>query len=247
MPVPFLTPRKSEGSEPDHEFLKRRSFMKYAGFAAVSSALIATGCKDILDELPISVPVDPDDYVNQTVMLGGGDTGVLNYAYVLEQLEAAFYIKVVASPKFASLFDSYNQRLLREIRDHEVVHRDFFKAALGKDAIRSLRFDFSAIDFDDKTSVLTTAKTFEDLGVAAYNGAGRLLSSPDLLTIAGKIVSVEARHVAAIRTLLDADPTSFAGDDVIDANGLDQAFAPAKVLTAADPFVVNKIDASQLI
>jgi hypothetical protein len=30
-------------------------------------------------------------------------------------------------------------------------------------------------------------------------------------------------------------------------NGLDLAFEPAKVLMAADPFIVNKIDASGLI
>jgi hypothetical protein len=30
--------------------------------------------------------------------LGEGDIGVLNYAYALEQVEAAFYTKVTASP-----------------------------------------------------------------------------------------------------------------------------------------------------
>jgi hypothetical protein len=102
------------------------------------------------------------------------------------------------------------------------------------------------VKFDDKQSILQTAKTFEDLGVAAYNGAGQLIASKDYLTIAGKIVSVEARHAAAIRQLVDNDPTSFAGDDVVDSNGLDRAIVPAQVLIAADPFIVNKIDASEL-
>jgi hypothetical protein len=220
--------------------------MKFAGMATASTALLMSGCKDILKELPIPIDIDPDDYVTQTVYLGKGDFGVLNYAYALEQLEAAFYTMVVANAKFGSIFNKNEQRILVDIKNHEVVHKDFLKAALGSKAIKNLKFDFSAIKFDDKQSVLQTAKTFEDLGVAAYNGAGQLITSKDYLTIAGKIVSVEARHAAAIRRLVDSDPTSFAGDDVVDSNGLDRAFAPSKVLMAADPFIVNKIDASEL-
>ena len=52
------------------------------------------------------------------------------------------------------------------------------------------------------TYVLTTARTFEDLGVSAYNGAGQLLALSPFLNHAGKIVSVEARHAATIRNLL---------------------------------------------
>ncbi len=136
--------------------------------------------------------------------------------------------------------------ILEDLRKHEVVHVDFLKAALGKDAIGKLTFDFSSVDFTSRDSVLGTAKTFEDLGVAAYNGAGQLLMSGDLLLIAGKIVSVEARHAAAIRSIFDHDHKSFAGDDVVDENGLDRAFMPQKVLDAAAPFIVNKIIANEL-
>ncbi len=230
----------------NQELMKRRSFMKFAGVATASTALFLSGCKDILKELPVDVDVDPDDYVTQIIYLGKGDTGVLNYAYALEQLEAEFYTMVAANPSFSSLFNKDERNLLNDIKYHEVVHKDFLKAALGAKAIKKLKFDFSAVKFDDRTSILQTAKTFEDLGVAAYNGAGRLLADKGLLTIAGKIVSVEARHAAAIRKLVDTDPTSFAGDDVTDMNGLDQAFTPSKVLMAADPFIVNKIDASEL-
>ena len=73
-----------------------------------------------------------------------------------------------------------------------------------------------------------------------------MLESADLLLIAGKIVSVEARHASAIRSIFDSDPKSFAGSDVIDANGLDRAFTPNTVLEAASPFIVNKIIANQL-
>ena len=132
---------------------------------------------------------------------------------------------------------------LTDIRDHEVEHRDFLKKALADGAIPDLEVDFSAVDFGSRESVLTTAKTFEDLGVAAYNGAGKLIENPDYLLAAGKIVSVEARHAAAIRDLLNMDSVAFAGDDVVDKNGLDGALEPAKVLAAAGPFIKTEVTA----
>ena len=92
--------------------------------------------------------------------LGSGDFGVLNYAYALEQLEAAFYVKVLASP-YIGISQAESDRLV-DIRDHEVAHREFFKNALSSNAIPALEVDFSTIDFSNRTSVLTTAKAFED-------------------------------------------------------------------------------------
>jgi hypothetical protein len=91
---------------------------------------------------------------------------------------------------------------------------------------------------------LGTAKAFEDLGVSAYNGAGKLIVSPDYLLLAGKIVSVEARHAAYIRDLISNG--SFADSTVIDANGLDTSRNPADVLMIASGFLKSKINASNL-
>lgn len=215
--------------------LKRRTFIKYAGISASAVALIVTGCID-----------DDDDLIKNGVNLGSGDTGILNYAYALEQLEAAFYTTVVSNVAFASTFTAEEQSILIDIRDHEIIHREFFKTALGSNAIQDLEVDFSAVNFSDRASVLNTAKTFEDLGVSAYNGAGNLLVDVNLLLVAGKIVSVEARHAAAIRDLLNPKSADFAGDDVVDASGLDVALMPSEVLAAADPFIKTKINGSNL-
>ncbi len=176
--------------------------------------------------------------------VGSGDTGVLNYAYALEQLEAAFYVKVVSS--FYNGATSEEQQILTDIREHEIAHREFFKAALGGSAIASLDVDFSSIDFSSRSSVLGTAKVFEDLGVAAYNGAAYLIVNPDYLVLAGKIVSVEARHAAAIRDLLNPRSPDFAGDDVIDTSGLDRQMLPSQVIQAANGFLSTKISANNL-
>lgn len=59
--------------------------------------------------------------------------------------------------------------------------------------------------------------------------------------IAGKIVSVEARHASVIRDLLmpKSAAEGFARDDVINDQGLDVSRTPAEVQAAADPFIVT--------
>ncbi|MGH7657643.1 MAG: ferritin-like domain-containing protein, partial [Gemmatimonadales bacterium] len=179
------------------------------------------------------------------VRFPAGDFGVVNYAYALEQLEAAFYTRVIAS--FYAGASTEEQTILTDIKKHEVVHREFLKAALGGNAIADLRFDFSSVNFGNRESVLQTARTFEDLGVSAYNGAARFLSDPNLLLVAGKIVSVEARHAAAIRDLLRPRTRYFAGDDVVNRKtGLDVFNRPTRVARIAAPFFRRRFDLSTL-
>jgi hypothetical protein len=210
----------------------RRKFLGYAG-AASGLVVIAAGCNK--DEVVSNGTLDGVD-------LGSGDVGILNYAYALEQLEAAFYTQVIMS-QYAGM-SSTELTLLTDIRDHEISHREFFKNALAGSAIMDLEVDFSSIDFASRDSVLSTAKAFEDLGVSAYNGAGRLIETADYLTLAGKIVSVEARHAALIRDLIMMG--SFADDTVIDANGLDVTRKPSEVLAIAQPYIKTTLNADNL-
>lgn len=212
----------------------RRLFLKRGSLSVAAAGLLMIGCND--DE---QIPVNP------AVSLGSGDTGILNYAYALEQLEAAFYAAVITGGYYANA-NAEEKQIMADLEKHERAHRDFFKAALGADAIEDLEVNFSSIDFGSRDSVLGAAKTFEDLGVAAYNGAGQFLVSADLLLIAGKIVSVEARHAAAIRDLINPGSADFAGDDLIDANGLERTLSFSQVLTAASAYVITPLDFSQL-
>jgi hypothetical protein len=118
------------------------------------------------------------------------------------------------------------------------VHVEFLRAALGTNGIPNLTPNFASINFTNRDSVLATAQTFEDLGVGAYNGAGRYLTNEDFLEVAGKIVSVEARHASAIAAIRNGNyTTAFA------PNAFDPALTPAQVLTAARPFIVQNITA----
>ena len=216
----------------------RRLFLRYAGISVATGAVLLQACNKN-DNMATPTPSAG------TVDLGSGDIGILNYAYALEQLEAAFYTQVIATP-YAGITDA-ERTILTEIRDHEIIHREFFKAALGTSAIAGLEVNFSAINFGDRASVLGTARTFEDLGVSAYNGAGKLIKDVNYLLLAGKIVSVEARHAAAIRSLLSPKTASFAGDDVVTpVGGLDVSRTPAMVLPLAQAFVKTTITANNL-
>jgi hypothetical protein len=212
--------------------LSRRRFLGFAG-AASGIVVVAASCKK--EDVPSNSTLDGVD-------LGSGDPGILNYAYALEQLEAAFYTQLIMSQY--SGISATEAALLTDIRDHEIAHREFFKTALGNAAIIDLEFDFSSIDFGSRDSVLATAKAFEDLGVSAYNGAGRLIETADYLTLAGKIVSVEARHAAWIRDVISNG--SFADDTVIDMNGLDATRKPLEVLEIARTYITTEINASNL-
>ena len=190
---------------------------------------------------------DDDDDI--TGPPGGGveldlsdDTGILNYAYALEQLEAAFYTAVVGSAAFGGL-NANEKEVLTDLRNHEVVHREFLAQVLGDAALGDLELDQATVDaaIASRDSIFLTAEKFEDLGVAAYNGAGKYLESATNLLVAGKIVSVEARHAAAIRDIRDTGASAgrrFAGDDVVLATGafagLDVKLEPAAVLTRVE-------------
>jgi hypothetical protein len=210
--------------------VSRRKFLGVAGLASGVIAITAQSCdKD-----------DDDDGVSF-----GSDVNVaiLNYAYALEQLEAAFYTRVMQSP-YASM-PVAESNYLSDIMKHEIAHREFFKNALGSNALPGLDVDFSSIDFTSRTSVLGAAKIFEDTGVGAYNGAGRYLTNVDYLGLAGKIVSVEARHAAIIRNLVT--PNSFADDSILEATSRrDVAYKPRDVLNMVSPFVRTKLNANTL-
>jgi len=207
----------------------RRNFLGLAGGLVAATALLDSCSKS--DENPA------------VTTLTNNDTGILNYAYALEQLEAAFYTRVIDTGFYTGATDN-EKALLTDIRDHEVAHREFFKAALGTKAIGTVGVNFDAIDFTSRDSVLGAAKTFEDLGVSAYNGVGVYISNPDYLLLAGKIVSVEARHAAYIRDLI-SNGTFAGGDAQIDKNGMEVSKKPSVVLAAASSFITTKIN-SQL-
>ncbi|MGK4566201.1 ferritin-like domain-containing protein [Flavobacterium sp. 3HN19-14] len=235
----------------------RRNFLKISGLTLAGTGLLLAGCND--DDSSSTNPQDELPGIRAGKFdLGGGDLGVLTYAYALEQLEADFYTKVVNAANFTGTFNAEEQAVLVDLYNHEVIHREFFKAAItgaltaaGADVnahlLPGLAFEYPDVSFTNRLSVLNTAKALEDTGVAAYNGAGKLITSPDYLLIAGKIVSVEARHASAIRSLLNPNSKDFAGDDIVsNSTGLDVAKSPGQILPVAGNFITTEFTANYL-
>lgn len=203
---PDASPRPAATDQPLLTPIKRRSFFMYAGATAGATALVLAGCKK-----------DDNNSTPGAIDVGSGDAGILNYAYALEQLEAAFYaqVKSTANGYYANA-GAAEKQIFDDLAGHEAIHRDFLKAAItanGFKPLQDLKPDFSSVTFTDRASVLKAAQTFEDTGVAAYNGAGRFITNNAFLALAGKIVSVEARHAALIRDLVSYN--SFVANDVV--------------------------------
>lgn len=134
------------------------------------------------------------------------DLEVLNYALTLEHLENVFYRTVNASGKLQGDV----AKALAVIGLHESLHVDALTATIvqmgGTPVAEQKSYNFGALgDLSSQTGILTVASMLEATGVKAYDGAAREIGDKDLLAVAGQIVNAEARHVAAIRALLNPE------------------------------------------
>lgn len=225
---------------------ERRLFLRHLGMFAASTTAFLAACSKDLDFSPNGTKNNHSGArvnADGSIDLGEGDVGILNYAYALEQLETAFY--TIAQEKTAGL--SFNDlQALQEIREHELVHREFFRAVLGANAIPDLEFNFSGVDWNNRNAVFDLANKLESTGVGAYNGAARFIKSVDVIAIAGKIVSVEARHASLTGHMLLPNSKFSIGHELIDNNGLDIVYKPAQVLPIAQTFIKQKLSGSNL-
>lgn len=215
------------------QLLEPSTRRRFLGLLAMGGSILMlpsvfTACGD--DDSITDPLVDPALYRLDL----SNDTGILNYAYALEQLEAAFYTAALSAAGFAAL-SAAEKEVLQDLQRHELIHREFFKQMLGTAALPGIGFNATTVGSltANRDVLLSTSQLLEDTGVSAYNGAGKYLASAANLLVAGKIVSVEARHAAAIRDIRDGTTgLKFAGDDVVNAQGLDVKAEPSVVLTS---------------
>jgi hypothetical protein len=156
-----------------------------------------------------------------TLTFNTDDVGILNFALLLEELEAAFYAAVISSGKVT---DSKELEYMTVLGAQEAAHVTFLRSVLGDQtlfATEDISFNQTGLNaiLSDRDKILNTAVALEDVGVHAYNGAGLSLKNPTYLLAAGSIVSVEARHAAGVRALLGRPTTEPDSDRLVkDAN-----------------------------
>jgi hypothetical protein len=238
----------------------RRSFLRALGMGGSIVLLpsVFAACEDSTDSV-VSPGVAGQYDAQQAITIPlNDDVGIFNFAFLLEQLDSKYYETVNSLPNLNTVFpDAGDREVLADLRGDEVVHREFYRAALtgaGGLLVPDVQPDFSRVNFNDRAAILETARALEDTGIAAYNGAGRFLRRlPNLLT-AGKIVSMEARHSAAIRDMIAgnagdrfANVSDLADLGANEAQGLDAAAVPStpafqRVLANAQPFIPQQIN-----
>jgi rubrerythrin len=128
------------------------------------------------------------------------DSAILDFALRLEILEEAFYKQGLQHVPGMS---ARVRRVARELHDHERQHRLAIAEVIRQLGIKSSpppKLDFGD-SFSSESRFLEVAQQLEDTGVSAYNGAAPQITSPDLLSFAGTIVQIEARHASVVRDL----------------------------------------------
>jgi serine-rich repeat adhesion-like glycoprotein len=155
---------------------------------------------------------------------GGSDVDILNFALTLEYLEAKFYEEAKSRAKASGELKGLIDLLAKDEQQHVEALEGTIKKLGGK-PVAEPKFDFA---YNGTGGFLKLAQTFEDTGVSAYNGAAPMIESKEVLTAAGSIVQVEARHAAAIRLQNKEEPSPAA---------FDPPLGEAQVLKAVEPFI----------
>lgn len=207
-------------------YASRRRFFQLAGGIAGAGLLLAS-CRR-------SPATD--------VYIGADDIGLLNYLYIVQQIEAAFYTQLVATPYYGLTVSE--SQCFTDLRDQEIAHREFLKTLLDRAVIPNISINFTMVTFADRTSVLDRAFQIEDLATSAINGAVKLFKDQKYALAMSKMASVEARHSAYSRDILTHN--TFAGNTAVAANGLEMAVAPAVGFELARAYTYTRFDATRL-
>jgi hypothetical protein len=135
-----------------------------------------------------------------------GDVRVLNLLLLVERAEVAFYTAALADAGLSGELEEFARAVLA----HEEEHVAYLEEALGDTAEEAPAMDFGAVTADADAFARAAAQ-LEDIAVGAYNGQATNVT-PGAFLAAARIVSVEARHAAWIRSIRDGDPAPDAVD-----------------------------------
>ena len=153
------------------------------------------------------------------------DVRILQFALGLENLEAAFY-KAALAPSVG--LTGKVKALATEFGAHESDHVKALSELITQLGDKPSPAPKTKFPLTDQASFVRLAVLLEETGISAYNGAAPLIQSPDLISAAGAIVQVEARHAGALRMVSGQDPAPLA---------FDKTLAQAEVQSRVQPFL----------
>jgi hypothetical protein len=159
--------------------------------------------------------------------LSASDIDILNYALVLEYLQASFYTEAERS----GALTGKTARAAGVVGATERAHVKAFLQLLGSQAVKRPTFDFQGTT-EQQQPFLKTAVAFEDLAVAAYKGQAPKLRSNQVLAAAVGIHSVEARHAAWMRELFGITPAVNAFDLPASRSKINRIVASTRFIVA---------------
>lgn len=169
------------------------------------------------------------------------DVDILQFALTLEHLEAAFYQQGFAkfpASDFQALGATPQQVTdLIGVGASEQAHVVFLQSAIAQAGVKPVQPCTYNFGFTTAAAMLGTASVLESVGISAYLGAAPLVTDKSILSAAGSILTIEARHQTAINIVsqLSASPSAF-----------DAPLGPKEVFSLAAPFIQSCPEGSNL-
>ena len=217
----------------------RRSFLARSAVAGGALVALTSGLGSAQDE----EEDEPEELTQAFDNIQGTDLDVLNYALTLEHLQVAFYEDVLdefGEDDFveADVLAEFDEELRQEAYDYmeTISEQQSIHATVLSDAVSLLNgtpeqpaeYDFG---IETVADVVELGQIIQNTAVAAYAGAAPFVESPDLLSAALGIHSVEARHAALFNRLNDDSPFP---------DAIDEAMSQDDVLDTVSPFIVGE-------
>ncbi|KAK4193015.1 protein rds1 [Podospora australis] len=210
-----------------------------AGLAAVTSALPAI---PKLTDSQMKMFRHAKRQNAAAAALGINDVDILQFALTLEWLEAAFYQQGFArfpATDFQGL--GLNERQIEDllkVGKTEEEHVILLQSAIAQAGVQPVQPCTYNFGFTDAAGMVATAAVLENVGVSAYLGAAALISDGSILTTAGSILTIEARHQTFIRAASGA---------IAVPQAFDTPLSPKQVFSLAAPFIESCPEGSNLI
>jgi rubrerythrin len=215
----------------DRDPASRKRFLTAVGGTGAAAAfglfLAACGSDDKSSSSSSTTSTQKQAAASPTEMFGKGDLGILGYALTLEYLETDFYKQAAASGKLKGKVLA----VAKQFGSEEAQHIQALEGAIKKAGGKLPAKPTGKFPLKDQKSILKLAATVENVGAAAYLGQAGLIKDKEVLAAALAIHAVEARHAAALNSVI--------GEDITPDGAFAVPMDAAAVLKAVKPYIAS--------